>query len=164
MHLGIRIYSRTARTARGIHIPHSHNLFAVNQIIFLSIRMSKSGLGRPFSCVETNRLSRKMVGLVGLEPTTPALSRRCSNQLSYRPSGVPLARDLKFRIRDSKPRRPAARGGMGIRTPDIQLAKLALYQLSYTPLLPGARFPDCAVAKGKRPDCALRLRDADRAE
>ncbi len=26
-------------------------------------------------------------------------------------------------------------GGMGIRTPDIQLAKLALYQLSYTPAL-----------------------------
>jgi hypothetical protein len=25
-------------------------------------------------------------------------------------------------------------GGMGIRTPDIQLAKLALYQLSYTPI------------------------------
>ena len=29
-----------------------------------------------------------MVGLVGLEPTTPALSRRCSNQLSYRPESV----------------------------------------------------------------------------
>ena len=27
-----------------------------------------------------------MVGLVGLEPTTPALSRRCSNHLSYRPA------------------------------------------------------------------------------
>jgi hypothetical protein len=27
----------------------------------------------------------EMVGLVGVEPTTPALSRRCSNQLSYRP-------------------------------------------------------------------------------
>ena len=26
-----------------------------------------------------------MVGLVGLEPTTPALSTQCSNQLSYRP-------------------------------------------------------------------------------
>ena len=26
-----------------------------------------------------------MVGLVGIEPTTPALSRRCSNRLSYRP-------------------------------------------------------------------------------
>ena len=31
-----------------------------------------------------------LVGLVGLEPTTPALSRRCSNQLSYRPIGVNL--------------------------------------------------------------------------
>jgi hypothetical protein len=30
--------------------------------------------------------SPSVVGLVGLEPTTPALSRRCSNQLSYRPS------------------------------------------------------------------------------
>jgi hypothetical protein len=28
------------------------------------------------------------VGLVGLEPTTPALSRRCSNQLSYRPQAL----------------------------------------------------------------------------
>ena len=27
----------------------------------------------------------RLVGLVGVEPTTPALSRRCSNQLSYRP-------------------------------------------------------------------------------
>ena len=27
-----------------------------------------------------------MVGLVGFEPTTPALSRRCSNRLSYRPN------------------------------------------------------------------------------
>ena len=28
---------------------------------------------------------RKLVGLDGFEPSTPALSRRCSNQLSYRP-------------------------------------------------------------------------------
>ena len=35
-----------------------------------------------------------LVGLVGFEPTTPALSRRCSNQLSYRPK--PVTRDLKF--------------------------------------------------------------------
>ena len=28
---------------------------------------------------------KPLVGLVGLEPTTPALSTRCSNQLSYRP-------------------------------------------------------------------------------
>ena len=29
-----------------------------------------------------------MVGLDGLEPSTPALSRRCSNQLSYRPQAL----------------------------------------------------------------------------
>src|SRR5574343_330005 len=29
-----------------------------------------------------------LVGLVVIEPTTPALSRRCSNRLSYRPSSV----------------------------------------------------------------------------
>jgi hypothetical protein len=29
--------------------------------------------------------SETLVGLVGFEPTTPALSRRCSNRLSYRP-------------------------------------------------------------------------------
>lgn len=32
--------------------------------------------------------ARNLVGLVGLEPTTPALSRRCSNHLSYRPLAV----------------------------------------------------------------------------
>jgi hypothetical protein len=30
------------------------------------------------------------VGLDGFEPSTPALSRRCSNQLSYRPAWVNL--------------------------------------------------------------------------
>ena len=30
--------------------------------------------------------------------------------------------------------RPTGFGGKGIRTPDFQLAKLALYQLSYAPL------------------------------
>lgn len=32
--------------------------------------------------------SEGLVGLVGLEPTTPALSTQCSNQLSYRPKPV----------------------------------------------------------------------------
>ena len=65
-----------------------------------------------------------MVGLTGLEPVTPRLSSVCSNQLSYRPRLAGLA------VRLTK-----HGGGTGIRTPDIQLAKLALYQLSYTPLL-----------------------------
>ena len=32
-----------------------------------------------------------LVGLVGLEPTTPALSTRCSNQLSYSPKCCSLS-------------------------------------------------------------------------
>jgi hypothetical protein len=44
------------------------------------------------SCPRMNPgLNKRVVGLVGLEPTTPALSRRCSNQLSYRPE--PVTRD-----------------------------------------------------------------------
>src|SRR5690606_20827560 len=42
------------------------------------------------------RNDEHLVGLVGLEPTTPALSRRCSNQLSYRPK--PVTRDLVSQI------------------------------------------------------------------
>ena len=37
-----------------------------------------------------NGIDQSLVGLVGLEPTTPALSTRCSNQLSYRPKPVAL--------------------------------------------------------------------------
>ncbi|CAM2172818.1 conserved hypothetical protein [Burkholderia cepacia] len=33
---------------------------------------------------------KTVVGLVGFEPTTPALSRRCSNRLSYRPLSLSL--------------------------------------------------------------------------
>ena len=54
---------------------------------------------RPPACkagalpAELNPHFSTLVGLVGLEPTTPALSTQCSNQLSYRPQ--------YFRIRDS---------------------------------------------------------------
>ena len=37
-----------------------------------------------------------MVGLGGLEPPTPALSRRCSNQLSYRPGAGRCRRGEQF--------------------------------------------------------------------
>ncbi len=65
-----------------------------------------------------------MVGLTGLEPVTPALSRRCSNQLSYRPAGLPGASGPPINIG----------GGMRIRTADPLLAKQMLYQLSYAPV------------------------------
>ena len=54
--------------------------------------MSKSGL---FIVVRNQPCVWKMVGLIGLEPMTPALSRRCSNQLSYRPGG-------KFAVRSDR--------------------------------------------------------------
>ena len=44
---------------------------------------------------------KDLVGLVGFEPTTPALSRRCSNQLSYRPSHM---------LRGSSPEQPISCG------------------------------------------------------
>ena len=64
-----------------------------------------------------------MVGLTGLEPVTPALSRRCSNQLSYRPAGH------QEHVAHQK-----IGGGMRIRTADPLLAKQMLYQLSYAPV------------------------------
>ena len=55
-----------------------------------------------------------VVGVPGVEPGTSSLSGTRSNQLSYTPGCVG--------------------GGNGIRTRDFQLAKLALYQLSYAPV------------------------------
>src|SRR6516225_47676 len=40
---------------------------------------------------------KTLVGLVGFEPTTPALSRRCSNRLSYRPLACCLTADKRER-------------------------------------------------------------------
>ena len=57
-----------------------------------------------------------MVGVPGLEPGTSSLSGTRSNQLSYTPA-------------------VESGGATGTRTLDIQLAKLALYQLSYSPIL-----------------------------
>ena len=61
------------------------------------------------------------MGVAGIEPATSSLSGTRSNQLSYTPG--------------------CAGGGNGIRTRDFQLAKLALYQLSYAPGLPAAARP-----------------------
>ena len=36
----------------------------------------------------------QLVGLDGFEPSTPALSRRCSNQLSYRPSRLSVTQPI----------------------------------------------------------------------
>ena len=71
--------------------------------------------------------TRRLVGVPGVEPGTSSLSGTRSNQLSYTPGCVG--------------------GGNGIRTRDFQLAKLALYQLSYAPVVfvPGALRPNSRV-------------------
>ena len=77
-----------------------------------------------------------MVVADGLEPSTPALSRRCSNQLSY-------ATHQKD-------------GGAGrSRTDDILLAKQALYQLSYGPF--GGSGMVAAQSRQSDPVAAIRF-------
>ena len=71
---------------------------------------------------------------------TLRLSSACSNQLSYRPG-----------VAGSRCRAPPPGGGKGTRTPDIQLAKLALYQLSYAPIGGGCQGPGSSARGGRGP-------------
>ena len=61
------------------------NIYCSLKIIFLHVDVKERTF---FFSMKPNRVQIKMVGLIGLEPMTPALSRRCSNQLSYRPGLV----------------------------------------------------------------------------
>ena len=69
------------------------------------------------------RRARLLVGVPGIEPGTSSLSGTRSNQLSYTPFSP--ARPYALRR--------GAGGGSRTRTGGIQLAKLALCQLSYAP-------------------------------
>jgi len=56
------------------------------------------------------------------------------------------------------PPRLSGFGGKGIRTPDFQLAKLALYQLSYAPARTAeCRLPICDFQEKKMPDVDLAI-------
>ena len=92
----------------------------------------------------------RLVGLVGLEPTTPALSTQCSNQLSYRP--IPFLTAIDF----STPTRPGL-----FQQPisvDVQL-KAAFFQKGGDPAAPSDTatllrlHPSHEPRRGKRPPC-----------
>lgn len=94
--------------------------------------------------------SVKVVGVTGFEPVTLRLSSACSNQLSYTPTNSSLLTRHRLRrarlvrrlllkavppVRSRAGLAAEAGGAEGIRTPDLQLAKLPLYQLSYSPTI-----------------------------
>src|SRR5262249_20192885 len=96
-----------------------------------------------------------MVGAIGLEPTTPTMSRWCSNQLSYAPSGTSnysvggASRQIGDNARRAKPGRTATadaackRQGCGVRATKARPARV--------PAAP-AHESGCARAHG-RPRC-----------
>ena len=84
------------------------------------------------------------MGVTGVEPVTSSLSGTRSNQLSYTPGCVG--------------------GGNGIRTRDFQLAKLALYQLSYAPVGCSPRDPQAQFASDAYPFSNIHVPPAFEAE
>ena len=99
----------------------SANCFVIKRPSFVTGPASRSALRRGSFLFSL----RKLVGVTGFEPVTLRLSSACSNQLSYTPIKPNLACRAGARAK--------AGGAEGIRTPDLQLAKLPLYQLSYSP-------------------------------
>ena len=89
-----RSLSATNETAAGLECAEATNKISqsssLNQIQGCWWRMTGSNR-RPPACkagalpaeLIPQTASRVLVGQVGIEPTTPALSRRCSNRLSY---------------------------------------------------------------------------------
>ena len=74
-------------------------------------------------------VSHKIVGVLIFSSESVILPRGCQSALLFR-----LLCLLVDKRRGS--------GGKGTRTPDIQLAKLALYQLSYAPIIIGIEGKD----------------------
>ena len=81
-----------------------------------------------------------MVGLVGFEPTTPALSRRCSNQLSYRPLACLLTADKRERFsalfKALSSRKEVIQPHLPIRLPCYDLAPVTSFTLGGSLRLP----------------------------
>ena len=108
---------------------------------------------------------REIVGLTGLEPVTPALSRRCSNQLSYRPFVLISRRGLHFQLawwrhRDLNPGHPACKAG-ALPLSYTPVSLLVCFVLSLWSFIPTAAkvLPLYLVLKAKtRADAIIRPR------
>src|SRR3989337_1539509 len=72
-----RIAERLRSAMHSAHVPGGANRDRTGDLLLAKQALSQLSYGP--------RGAPLVVGLVGVEPTTPALSRRCSNQLSYRP-------------------------------------------------------------------------------
>ena len=69
--------------------------------------------------------------------------------------------DLKIKNRKSSIVNDDVGGAEGIRTPDLQLAKLPLYQLSYSPTVKcGVVSADCGNILLRIPNSAFRIRQS----
>ena len=120
----------------------------VQRVVFVDREKSKI-VPNPESDVGPEPATR----LAGFEPATHGLEVRCSIQLSYRRS----AHDA---VEECSPKG----AGDGVRTRDIQLGRLTLYQLSYT--RPAMSLAETIVGTGgfeppapcSQSRCATRLR------
>ena len=103
----------------------------------------------------------RLVGLVGFEPTTPALSRRCSNQLSYRPK--PVTRDSSL-PRSVPPTKSCAAGDIPSTTDKCERSSLMpVFQKGGDPAAPSDTatllrlHPSHEPRRGNRPPLRVRL-------
>jgi hypothetical protein len=89
-------FNRANPRARPLKADSSHRLFfagganrdRTGDLLLAKQALSQLSYGPAVLACKHRGAPSWLVGLDGFEPSTPALSRRCSNQLSYRPAWV----------------------------------------------------------------------------
>ena len=73
-------------------MPGGANRDRTGDLLLAKQALSQLSYGPAEHGTNSIRGGARLVGLDGFEPSTPALSRRCSNQLSYRPFRLAIQR------------------------------------------------------------------------